>query len=47
MTKYKLTDETKEIDGHILHRIIAVRDFGYVNNGDKGGWIENEKKTRA
>lgn len=28
--KYKLTEETLEIDGHVLHRIIALRDFGEV-----------------
>lgn len=28
--KYKLTEETFEINGIILHRIIALRDFGEV-----------------
>lgn len=40
--KYKLTEETKEIEGHTLHRIEALRDFGDVKAGDKGGWIESE-----
>ena len=40
--KYKLTDETREWFGHILHRIEAVTDFGDVKAGDKGGWIEKE-----
>lgn len=40
--KYKLTEETKEINGHTLHRIEALRDFGNVKAGDKGGWIESE-----
>ena len=41
--KYKLTKETKEINGYTLHRIEALRDFGDVKAGDKGGWIESEK----
>lgn len=40
--KYIFTDETKEWNGRILHRIQAVRDVGYVRTGDKGGWIEKE-----
>lgn len=40
--KYKLTDETINIDGHILHRIKALRDFGNVRKGDLGGYIESE-----
>ena len=40
--KYELTDETREVYGHTLHRIVAVRSFGSVKAGDKGGWIEKE-----
>ena len=40
--KYILTDRTKEVDGHTLHRIQAIKDFGNVHNGDIGGWIESE-----
>ena len=40
--KYKLSNETIEVNGHILHRIIATKDFGEVKNGDKGGFIESE-----
>jgi len=40
--KYKLTDETKKIDGTTLYRIEALKDFGDVKVGDKGGWIERE-----
>lgn len=40
--KYKLTDETKELGWRILHRIEALKDFGNVKAGDKGGWIEKE-----
>lgn len=28
--KYKLTEETIKIDGHILHRIEALKDFGDI-----------------
>ena len=41
--KYELTDETTEIDGHTLHRIKALRDFGKVKKGDLGGFIEKEE----
>ena len=40
--KYRLTDETKEYYGRILHRIEAVETFGSVEAGEKGGWIEKE-----
>lgn len=40
--KYKLTEETLAVDGHVLHRIIALRDFGEVKKGDLGGFIEKE-----
>ena len=42
MNKYKLSEETLEIYGHVLHRIIALRDFGEVKKGDLGGFIEKE-----
>ena len=41
--KYELTDETIDVDGHILHRIKAIRDFGDVNVGELGGFIEKEE----
>ena len=40
--KYEFTGETKEIDFCVLHRIVAVKDFGFVKAGDRGGWIEDE-----
>lgn len=43
MKKYKLTDETSLCCGKPLHRIVALRDFGRVKKGDKGGWIEKEE----
>jgi UDP-3-O-[3-hydroxymyristoyl] glucosamine N-acyltransferase len=42
--KYELTDEIMTLDNDIvLHRIKALKDFGYVIRGDLGGWIEGEK----
>ena len=41
--KYKLTEETIEVNGITLYRIEAVRDFANIKKGDKGGFIENEK----
>ena len=40
--KYKLTDETIEVEGKILYRIEALKDFGEIKKGDKGGFIESE-----
>ena len=41
--KYKLTDETIEVDGKTLYRIEALKDFLNVKKGDKGGFIEKEE----
>ena len=41
--KYKLTDETIEVNGKTLYRIEALKDFSNVKKGDKGGFIEKEK----
>lgn len=43
MKKYELTGETKLYNGRTLHRIVALRNFGNVEIGDKGGWIEKEE----
>ena len=40
--KYKLTDETKEFCGKVLHRIVCVTAFASVAVGDTGGWVESE-----
>lgn len=42
MKKYRLTEETKVINVHTLHRIEALKDFGSVKKGELGGWIEKE-----
>lgn len=31
-----------DFNGHVLHRIRAVKDFGIVKFGRIGGWIESE-----
>ena len=41
--KYKLTDETIEVDGKTLHRIEALRDFVCARKGDNGGFVESEE----
>ena len=43
MKKYEFTGETKEFNDATLHRIRALKDFGYVEAGDLGGWIEKEE----
>lgn len=40
--KYELTSETKEVDGHVLHRIKYLRDVGRIKAGSYGGWLECE-----
>ena len=40
--KYKLTDEVMVFNGRVLHRIEALKDFGDVKAGTKGGWIQHE-----
>lgn len=42
MKKYELTDDTVQIFGKTLRRIKALRDFGDVEAGDLGGYIETE-----
>lgn len=41
--KYELTNETIDMDGHILHRIRALVDFYDVKSGDLGGYIESHE----
>ena len=43
MKKYELTSETKVLLGKTLYRIKALVQFGNVNAGDLGGWIEKEE----
>ena len=41
--KDKLTDEKIETIFGVLTRIEAIKDFGEIKKGDKGGFIANEK----
>ena len=41
--KYKLTDETINVNGKTLYRIKSIKDFGNVKKGDKGGFVEKEE----
>ena len=42
--KFKLTDETITNDwGVTLSRIIALKDFGNIEAGEKGGFVEKEE----
>ena len=41
--KYELTSETKVFLGKTLYRIKALVQFGNVNAGDLGGWVEKEE----
>ena len=41
--KYKLTNESVIVNDKTLHRIEALRDFGDVKKGYKGGFIEKEE----
>lgn len=41
--KYIFTDEILQYDGHILHRIKALKSFGNIHENDLGGWIEKEE----
>jgi hypothetical protein len=43
LKKYELTKETISIEGHTIHRIRALRDFGDVKAGDLGGYVESEE----
>ncbi len=43
MKKFDFTNETKVYEGITLHRIVALRSFGDVKKGDKGGWLQYKK----
>ena len=40
--KYRLTEESVVVNDKTLYRIEAIKDFGDVHKGDKGGFVENE-----
>ena len=41
--KYKLTEESINYFGKTLYRIEALKDFGIVKKGDKGGYVQSEE----
>lgn len=41
MEKYRLTDETIDICDATLYRIEALRNFGPIKAGDKGGFVQS------
>ena len=41
--KYKLTEETINVNGKTLYRIEAIKDFSDVKKGEKGGYVEKEE----
>ena len=40
--KYRLTEETINVEGKTLYHIEALRDFDDVKKGERGGYVENE-----
>ena len=42
MKKFELTDETIIHNGRILHRIKALKNFGDIQSGKLGGYVEKE-----
>ena len=41
--KYKLTEESINYCGRTLYRIEALKDFGIVKKGDKGGYVQSDE----
>ena len=41
--KYELTDVAISWKGHTLYRIKALKNFGAVQKGDLGGYVEKDK----
>ena len=41
--KYKLIEESINFRGKTLYRIEALKDFGNIKKGDKGGYVQSEK----
>jgi len=40
--KYRITKEKINYRGKILKRIVALKSFGNVKKGERGGWIQGE-----
>ena len=41
--KYKLTEETINVNDKTLYRIESLKDFSDVKQGEKGGYVEKEE----
>ena len=41
--KFELTEDVIILDGRMLRRVRALRDFGSVKKGEVGGWVEKEE----
>ena len=41
--KYELTNNTRTVDGVVLRQLRATKDFGDVEVGELGGYVESEK----
>ena len=41
--KYKLTEESINYFNRTLYRIEALKDFGNIKKGDKGGYVQSEE----
>lgn len=44
---YELTDNTIEVDGHVLHQIICTETFSFAYKGDLGGFIEGYQNLKG
>ena len=42
LKKYELTDETIVHNGRTLYRIRALKDFGFIEEGELGGFVQGE-----
>lgn len=41
--KYRLTDESIELNGKTFYRIQALKDFSNIKKGSLGGFVESER----
>ena len=41
--KYDITEKYLQVNGTILHQIVALKDFGNIKKGELGGFIRSEE----
>lgn len=41
--KFELTEDVRILDGKRLRRVRALRNFGSIQKGEVGGWVEKEE----